>query len=116
MRAFNDFEKGILRFMVNHHELQDVCTITLFFKFCDCYLIRWSEDYSSLDVVYKKDENWEDVRNRIFDLVVLLEYLENNSLIGVFHIGLLENHQIFDSEHFALTGIILPPNWTPAFC
>lgn len=104
MREFNDFEKNIMQFMVNNHELQDVCTINLFFKFCNCYLIRWSDDYSSLEVIFKKNEKWVDVRNRIFDLVVLLEYLEKNSLIGVFQIGCLDNHQIFDSEHFVVKG------------
>lgn len=104
MRAFNDFEKSILEFMVNNHELQDVCAITLFFKFCNCYLIRWSEDYSSLDVAYDKNEDWGNVRNRIFDLIVLLEYLEKNALIGVFPIGMLQDHQIFDNGHYKING------------
>jgi len=104
MREFNDFEKNIMRFMVANHELQGVCTINSFFKFCDCYLIRWSEDYSSLEVIFKKNEEWVDVRNRIFDLVILLEYLNKNSFIGIFQIGILDNHQIFDSEHFVVEG------------
>lgn len=104
MRSFNNFEKSILRFMVNHPEPQDVCTITLFTKFCGCYLIRWSKDFSTLDFVFNEKEDWMNVRNKIFDVVVLLQYLQANYFIGVFPSKLLEEDQIYDHDKYNIGG------------
>ena len=54
MRTFGNFEKDVLKFMVYHPEPQDMCAIALFEKFCNCYLIKWTEDFSKLILVYDK--------------------------------------------------------------
>ncbi len=108
MRAFNDFEKDILRFMVNHPAPQDVCTITLFTKFCGCYLIQWSDDYTTIDFAYNINENWIDVRNKIFDVIVLLQYLEANYYIGVFSANFLDENRIYDHDKYEISGVEWP--------
>lgn len=82
MRTFSDFEKDVLKFMVYNPEPQDMCAIALFEKFCNCYLIRWTEDFSKLILVYDKGENFADIRQKVFDIVVLLNYLEKNYYIN----------------------------------
>lgn len=90
--------------MAYHPEPQDVCTITLFTKFCGCYLIQWSDDYTTLDFAYNINENWIDVRNKIFDVIVLLQYLEANYYIGVFPANLLAENKIYDHDKYNIEG------------
>lgn len=104
MRTFSDFEKDILKFMVYHPEPQDMCAIALFEKFCNCYLIRWTEDFSKLILVYDKGENFADIRRKVFDIIVLLNYLEENYYIGIFPLNLLKSNQIFNNKRFELDG------------
>lgn len=89
--------------MVNHPEPQDVCTISLFAKFCDCYYIRWSDDYKTLEYAYKKGVDGFKVRNKIFDVVVLLQYLESNYIIGIFTADLLKDKQIYDRTKYEVS-------------
>lgn len=104
MRAFSDFEKDILKFMVYHPEPQDMCAIALFEKFCNCYLIKWTEDFTKLILVYAKGDNFIDIRRKVFDIVVLLSYLEENHYIGIFPLNLLKSNQIFNNKRFELDG------------
>lgn len=100
MRSFSDTEKRILRFMAYPPIPQDVCLISIFENFSDCYLIEWPEDCSSLELVHAQDKDWKDVRNKIFDIIVLLQYLESNQYIGVFQLNLLKDNQIFNRKKF----------------
>ena len=102
MRTFSDFEKDVLKFMVYNPEPQDMCAIALFEKFCNCYLIRWTEDFSKLILVYDKGENFADIRRKVFDIVVLLNYLEKNYYIGIFPLNLLKSKQIFNHKNMCL--------------
>lgn len=92
-------------------EPQDTCCISLFEKFSNCYLIRWSKERSQLELVFDHNKEWIEVRNTIFDIVVLLEYLESNRYIGVFSMDLLKDNQIFNSNKYELqeqeNGLIL---------
>ena len=99
MRTFGNFEKDVLKFMVYHPEPQDMCAIALFEKFCNCYLIKWTEDFSKLILVYDKGENFADIRRKVFDIVVLLNYLEKNYYIGIFPLNLLKSKQIFNNKN-----------------
>lgn len=74
MRSFSDTEKRVLRFMAYPPMPQDVCIISLFENYSDCYLIGWPEDCSSLKLVHSQDKDWKDVRAKIFDIIVLLQY------------------------------------------
>ena len=100
MRSFSDTEKRILRFMAYPPIPQDVCLISIFENFSDCYLIEWPEDCSSLELVHAQDKDWKDVRSKIFDIIVLLQYLESNQYIGVFQLNLLKDNQIFNRKKF----------------
>ncbi len=105
MRTFSDFEKDVLKFMVYNPEPQDMCAIALFEKFCNCYLIRWTEDFSKLILVYDKGENFADIRQKVFDIVVLLNYLEKNYYIGIFPLNLLKSKQIFNHKKYELDDV-----------
>ncbi len=100
MRSFSDTEKRILRFMAYPPMPQDICIISLFENFSDCYLIGWPEDCSSLELVHSQDKDWKDVRAKIFDIIVLLQYLESNQYIGVFQLNLLKDNQIYNRKMF----------------
>lgn len=104
MRTFSEFEKEVLRFMVYHPEPQDMCAITLFEKFCNCYLIKWTEDFTKLILVFAKGENFTDIRRKVFDIVVLLNYLEENYYIGIFPLNLLKSNQIFNNKKYKVDG------------
>lgn len=100
MRSFSDTEKSILRFMAYPPMPQDVCLISIFENFSDCYLIEWPTDCSCLELVHAQDKDWKDIRNNIFDIIVLLQYLESNQYIGVFQLNLLKDNQIFNRKKY----------------
>lgn len=102
MRTFSDFEKEILRFMVYHPEPQDMCTIALFEKYSDCYLIRWSDDFCKLTLVYDEGKNFMDIRRKVFDIVILIDYLKTNYYIGVFPSNMLKGNQIFNNKKYEI--------------
>ena len=104
MRDFNEFEKNILRFMVNHSKPQDVCTITLFDKFCDTYYMEWTDDYSSFNMIIADGKSWDEVKDKIFDVVVLLQYLESYKYIGIFGTSFHEEHCIYNHAEYELKG------------
>lgn len=105
MRTFSHFEKEVLKFMVYHHEPQDVCAISLFEKFCDCYLIKWSEDYHKIELVYDSNKDFKEIRQKIIDIVVLLTYLEKNDYIGLFALNLLKDKQIFNNKKYEIEDL-----------
>lgn len=107
MRSLSDFEKNILIFMVSDkykEEPTDRCVVTLIDKFCQVYLIEWDDVFSSLTVAHSSREDWLQVRNRIFDLLVLLDYLETNKYIGIFPSNIYEGNQIYDRSKYSVEG------------
>lgn len=100
MRGFSDTEKEILRFMAYPPTPQDVCIISLFENFSDCYLIEWPEDYSHLELVHAQDKDWKVIRNKVFDTIILLQFLESNQYIGVFPLNILNGNQIYNRKKF----------------
>lgn len=107
MRSLSDFEKSILTFMVSDKYMEeptDRCVVTLIDKFCQTYFIEWDEEFSSLTVAHSSSEDWLRVRNRIFDLLVLLDYLEINKYIGIFPAKIYESNQIFDRNKYSVKG------------
>lgn len=103
MRELNDFEKSVLRRMVMPVKEQDVCTITLFTEFTDTYAIRW--DCSHLEVVYEKNKNWfSDIRQKIFDLITLLDYLETHKYIFIIPAEFLKENLIYDKSKYIIKG------------
>lgn len=105
MRTFNSYEKEILKFMVTRHSLQDVCTINLFDKFCDATLIEWSEDFSKLHIYAKEDNCDKNIREKIFNLVILLQYLETEKYIGIFGANLLNDNRIYNHDKYEISNL-----------
>lgn len=90
--------------MINQHEPQDVFTITLFDKFCETYLIEWSEDYSQFHFMASQTSDLQVVKKKIFDLVVLLQFLKENRYIGVFGAELVKDNKIYNRNKYQLDG------------
>lgn len=91
--------------MVTRHSLQDVCTINLFDKFCDATLIEWSEDFSKLHIYAKEDNCDKNIREKIFNLVILLQYLETEKYIGIFGANLLNDNRIYNHDKYEISNL-----------
>ena len=104
MIEFNDFEKRILERMVNHVLDQDSIIARLMFEFCNVYCIGWDKETNSLRVACHPDRDWASVRNDILDFIVLVQYLEANSYIGLFSSDFTEENLVYNKGKYEIDG------------
>lgn len=104
MREFNDFEKRILNRMVNHESDQDCIIARLLFEFCDVYCIGWDKKTNSLRIACHPDRDWASVRKDLLDFIVLVQYLEANSYIGLFSSDFTEENLVYNKSKYEIIG------------
>jgi hypothetical protein len=105
MRTFSNFERGVMRYIVDHNK-KEVLTGKLFTQFCNFYLLQWSEDYKNFSTFYSEQINWDEViRPHIFDLLVLLQYLESEKYIGIFPANILKENRLYNHSKYQVEEI-----------
>ena len=105
MRHLNDFEKKIIRAMLIREKPDDVCVVNLINKVLPIYVIAWSPDYDIVSFVIHKSEDYDQTRNKLFDIITLLRYLDENQYIGIFpskinHGNILYDHSKYEVKRF----------------
>ena len=105
MRHLNDFEKKIIRAMLIQKRPDDVCVVNLINKVLPIYVIAWSPDYDIVSFVIHKSEDYDQTRNKLFDIITLLRYLDENQYIGIFpskinHGNILYDHSKYEVKRF----------------
>lgn len=98
MRNFSSLEKEIIRRIVHSDRIEEKCPVDIFQRYSEFYQLTWNEDYTELSYVYKKDLSAHYVHNKIFDIVSLFKYLEENRLISVFPAQVCWKRKIQDSN------------------
>lgn len=100
MRHLNDFEKKIIQAMLIREKPDDVCVVNLINKVLPIYVIAWSPDYETISLVLKEDEDFDVVRNKLFDIITLLRYLEEKQLIGIFPCQIAPGNMIYNHSKY----------------
>jgi len=105
MRHLNDFEKKIIQTMLIREKPDDVCVVNLINKVLPIYVIAWSPDYDIVSFVIHKSEDYDQTRNKLFDIITLLRYLDENQYIGIFpskinHGNILYDHSKYEVKRF----------------
>jgi len=105
MRHLNDFEKKIIQAMLIREKPDDVCVVNLINKVLPIYVIAWSPDYDIVSFVIHKSEDYDQTRNKLFDIITLLRYLDENQYIGIFpskinHGNILYDHSKYEVKRF----------------
>ena len=103
MRSLNEFEKEVVKYMVlKDKPEQELFIYNLLYRFCGAYYIEWNEEMTEIIVMYSVEQNWEQVRQKLFDFIILIQYLDEEKYIGIFfdvNIGL--------SSYFIIPSIVL---------
>lgn len=102
MRHLNDFEKKIIQAMLIREKPDDVCVVNLINKVLPIYVIAWSPDYETFSLAFKENEDFDTVRNKLFDLITLLRYLEEKQLIGIFPCQIAPGNMIYDHSKYEI--------------
>lgn len=102
MRHFNNFEKDIIRALLIKERPEDVCTVNLINKVLPIYVIAWSENYDTISLVIKKSEDFDLIRNKLFDIITLLRYLEEHQLIGIFPSQIASGNMVYDDSKYII--------------
>lgn len=105
MRHLNDFEKKIIQAMLIREKPDDVCVVNLINKVLSIYVIAWSPDYDVVSFVIHKSEDYDQTRNKLFDIITLLRFLDENQYIGIFpskvnHGNMLYDHSKYEVKRF----------------
>lgn len=105
MRSLNEFEKEVVKYMVKDKPEQELFIYNLLYRFCGAYYIEWNEEMTEIIVMYSKEQNWKQVRQRLFDFMVLIQYLDEEKYIGIFssNIG-QDERKIYDHSKYVLEG------------
>lgn len=105
MRSLNKFEKEVVKYMVKDKPEQELFIYNLLYRFCGAYYIEWNVEMTEIIVMYSVEEDWQQVRQKLFDFIVLIQYLDEEKYIGIFSssIGQYER-KIYDHSKFTIKG------------
>lgn len=96
MRSFSKFEKEVLKYMVNNENGNS--TFVLLGKLWGLDYWGWAERHPKL-VYYPtvRGDSSIDERAKLFDLIILFDYLESNNLAMFFDsdVSMLESEKVF---------------------
>lgn len=105
MRKLNDFEKHIVQSMVNIESSADSYMINLIYNVLGVYLLVWSTNYKTVSYTCKKEDNIDNIRNKLFDIVTLIKYLERINMIGIFPAQVSSGNMIYNRKKFKIESI-----------
>jgi len=79
--------------------------VNLINKVLPIYVIAWSPDYDVVSFVIHKSEDYDQTRNKLFDIITLLRFLDENQYIGIFpskvnHGNMLYDHSKYEVKRF----------------
>ncbi len=92
MRSFNEFEKSLIREIINTpiekknadgEEVVMRCGDTLLRNFLKCVEIKIMPDKNSFELHFENEKNGS-ILNDLFDIISLIKYLEENSYLGIY--------------------------------
>ncbi|MDN5553542.1 hypothetical protein [Prevotella sp.] len=106
MRSLNEFEKEVVKYMVlKNKPEQELFIYNLLYRFCGAYYIEWNEEMTEIIVMYSIEQNWEQIRQKLFDFIVLIQYLDEEKYIGIFSSNIGQNERkIYDHSKYELDG------------
>ncbi|WP_018464511.1 hypothetical protein [Segatella paludivivens] len=106
MRSLNEFEKEVVKYMVlKDKPEQELFIYNLLYRFCGAYYIEWNEEMTEIIVMYSVEQNWEQIRQKLFDFIVLIQYLDEEKYIGIFSSNIGQNERkIYDHSKHELEG------------
>ena len=89
MRKFSPIEQEVIKYIVSQGKMEEMCFSTLFIELMPTIALESTEN--GLRIYYKKsDGKTEDIVNlywkRLLDILFLIKYLDDNTLIGVYHL------------------------------
>jgi hypothetical protein len=83
MRSFSEFEKKVLRYLVENNDPTGVLAIVVIEKFANAIYIDWNE-IDHIKIVTLRQDSIEQIRQNLFDIISLFKYLSNNDYIYCF--------------------------------
>jgi len=92
MRSFNEFEKSLIREIINTpiekknadgEEVVMRCGDTLLRNFLKCVEIKIMPDKNSFELHFENEKNGS-ILNDLFDILSLIRYLEENSYLSIY--------------------------------
>lgn len=106
MRKFSPIEQEVIKYIVSQGKMEEMCFSTLFIELMPTIALESTED--GLRIYYKKsDGKTEDIVNlywkRLLDILFLIKYLDDNTLIGVYHLKDREG-KILHSDKYEKEG------------
>lgn len=106
MRSLNEFEKEVVKYMVlKDKPEQELFIYNLLYRFCGAYYIEWNEEMTEIIVMYSVEQNWEQVRQKLFDFIILIQYLDEEKYIGIFSSNIRKDERkIYDHTKHELKG------------
>lgn len=90
MRKFSPTEQKVIKYIVSREKVEQMCFSTLFIEFMPTIAIEQTED--GLLRMYNKKSDGKAVDlvdqnlKQLLDILFLIKYLDDNALVGVFHL------------------------------
>lgn len=102
MRSFSEFEKTVLKFMVENKEPGGVLACVIIERYADAILLDWSEE-DHIKIVTLKNQNLDIIRQKLFDLISLFKYLSKEDYIYCFPANLINYKMLYNHNKYDIS-------------